>query len=175
MNSMNNIFNEIKTVLKPLNMETPDVRQIAIDVNRAEIHGALSYLKGKGFTQLSMLTCVDWIEESKFQLVYILFSWTDGIHIQLRTKIDRESPVFVTATDIYPGVKYYEREVCEFFGVEFEGNDDAKKPLFLEIWDDLPPLRKDFDPQAYSDFKFPKRERGNEFVSEIGGLDDEGS
>ncbi len=173
MNSMNNTINEIKAALKPLKMETPAFRQIAVVVKPDTVHNALSYLKQKGFTQLSIVTCVDWIKESEFELVYILFSWTEGIHIQLRARIDRDKPVMVTATDIFPGAQYYEREVHEFFGVEFTGNEDAAKPLFLEIWDDLPPLRKDFDPQAYSDSKFPMRERGNEFVSEIGGHDDE--
>ena len=32
------------------------------------------------------------------------------------------------------------------------------RPLFLENWDSLPPLRKDFDPLEYSKEKFPDRE-----------------
>ena len=133
------------------------------------IHNSLAYLRQKGFTQLSIVTCIDWIKDAELELVYVLFSWTEGLHVQLRARVDRENPVMVTATDIFPGAQYYEREVHEFFGVDFPGNEDAAKPLFLEIWDDIPPLRKDFDPQAYSDSKFPMRERGNEFVSEIGG------
>ncbi len=171
MNSMNNIINEIKTAFDPLKIETPAYRQIAVVVKPEAIHNSLSFLKQKGFTQLCMVTCVDWIKDSEFELVYILFSWTDGIHVQLRARIDRDNPVMVTSTDIFPGARYYEREVTEFFGVEFTGNEDAGKPLFLELWDDIPPLRKDFDPQAYSDSKFPMRERGNEFVSEIGGTE----
>lgn len=166
---MNKIINEIKTALEPLTIETPAFRQIAVVVKPEAIHNSLAYLRQKGFTQLSIVTCIDWIKDSELEMVYVLFNWTDGIHIQLRARIDREKPVMVTATDIFPGARYYEREVNEFFGVEFPGNEDAAKPLFLELWDDLPPLRKDFDPQAYSDSKFPMRERGNEFVSEIGG------
>ena len=166
---MNKIISEIQTALNPLTLETPAFRQIAVVVVPEAIHNSLAYLRQKGFTQLSIVTCIDWINDSELEMVYILFSWTDGIHIQLRARIDREKPVMVTATDIFPGAQYYEREVNEFFGVDFPGNEDADKPLFLELWDDLPPLRKDFDPEAYSDSKFPMRERGNEFVSEIGG------
>jgi len=166
---MNKIINEIQTALEPLTIETPAFRQIAVVVKQGAIHNSLAYLRKKGFTQLSIVTCIDWIKDSEFELVYILFSWTEGIHIQVRARIDREKPVMITAIDIFPGARYYEREVHEFFGVEFTGNEDARKPLFLETWDDMPPLRKDFDPQAYSDSKFPMRERGNEFVSEIGG------
>jgi NADH-quinone oxidoreductase subunit C len=165
---MNNMIKEIKAALDPIKTEFPADSQVAFVVKPEAVHNSLAYLRQKGFTQLSIVTCVDWIVDNEFELVYVLFNWTEGIHLQLRTRIDRETPVMVTATDIFPGARYYEREVHEFFGVEFTGNEDAKKPLFLEIWDDLPPLRKDFDPQAYSDSKFPMRERGNEFVSEIG-------
>lgn len=167
------MISDIKAALSPLETSEPAFRQIAAVVKPDGIHGALAYLKNKGFTQLCILTCIDWIEDSQFELVYILFSWTDGIHIQLRARIDREKPFFTTVTDIFPGARYYEREVHEFFGVEFCGNEDSYKPLFLELWDDIPPLRKDFDPQAYSDSKFPMRENANEFLSMTGGGDDE--
>lgn len=32
------------------------------------------------------------------------------------------------------------------------------KQLFLEMWDDIPPLRKDFISREYSDKKYAKRE-----------------
>jgi len=115
-----------------------------------------------------MLTCVDWIEENEFQLVYLLMNWELGVRLQVRTRIDRDNPVFTTVTNIYPGAKYYERDVHEFFGVEFEGNPDSYKQLFLENWDDMPPLRKDFDPVAYSDRKFPKREYKKDFNTKAG-------
>lgn len=166
---MNKIISEIKNALEPLKFETPSELQFAVVVKPEAIHNSLAYLRQKGFTQLSIVTCIDWIKDAELELVYVLFSWTEGLHVQLRARVDRENPVMVTATDIFPGAQYYEREVHEFFGVDFPGNEDAAKPLFLEIWDDIPPLRKDFDPQAYSDSKFPMRERGNEFVSEIGG------
>lgn len=175
MNSMNKILEKISDALKPLKMMTPADRQIACIVRPGEVHKALAYLKSIGFTQLSILTCVDWIEDNEFELVYVLMNWEEGVHIQLRTRIDRDKPLFSTITLIFPGAQYYEREVHEFFGVVFEGNEDSNKPLFLERWDSIPPLRKDFDPQAYSDSKFPMRDRDKVFKSKIGGIDDERS
>jgi len=174
-NSMNNMLEKISDALKPLKMMVPADRQIACVVRPGEVHKALAYLKSAGFTQLSILTCVDWIEDGEFELVYVLMNWEEGAHLQLRTRIEREKPVFSTVTNIYPGARFYEREVHEFFGVEFAGNEDSYKPLFLERWDAIPPLRKDFDPQAYSDSKFPMRDRDKVFKSKIGGIDDERS
>lgn len=161
----------IKNALEPIELTEPADRQIACVVEPAEVHKALAFLKTNGFTQLSILTCVDWIDDGQLELVYVLLSWEDGIHIQLRTRIDRDKPLFSTVTNIFPGARYYEREVHEFFGVEFEGNEDSYKPLFLERWDSIPPLRKDFDPEAYSDSKFPMRDRDKVFKSKIGGID----
>lgn len=138
--------------------------QVAFDVTNQDVISLLTYLKGTGWRQLSMLTCVDWIAEGELQLVYILMNWDNGVRIQVRTRIHRDAPKFVTCTNVYPGAKFYERDVHEFFGVEFEGNDDALKQLFLEMWDDIPPLRKDFDSRAYSDKKYAKRKYKNDFT-----------
>lgn len=168
MNSTNKALNDtITDVQRRFNtLETTIVmeNQVAFDMSNEETLTALSYLRNDGWRQLSMLTCVDWIADSQFQLVYILMNWENGIRIQVRTRIDREDPKFYTATKIYPGAQYYERDVHEFFGVVFEGNDDALKQLFLENWDDIPPLRKDFIAREYSDRKYEKRKYKKDFA-----------
>jgi len=171
MNSMNKIIENVKVGLNIDKVDILEKRQFAIDMDLERVHSSLAYLKSIGFTQLSIVTCVDWIKENKLQLIYILNNWDEGIFIIIRSKLDRDNAKFVTITDIYPGAKYYEREVHEFFGVEFKGNDSATKPLFLEIWDDKPPLLKDFDPQKYSDEKFPQRDVDKIFKSKLGGED----
>lgn len=167
-NSMNNALKEtiadVQSRTAVLETTTVMANQVAFDLENRDVMGLLSYLRSIGWRQLSMLTCVDWIAEGQFQLVYILMNWDNGVRIQVRTRIDREDPKFQTATHIYPGAKYYERDVHEFFGVVFEGNDDALKQLFLENWDDIPPLRKDFDSRAYSDRKYAKREYKKDYV-----------
>ncbi|WGS64860.1 NADH-quinone oxidoreductase subunit C [Marinitoga aeolica] len=168
MNFMNNIIEDIKSRFNPENTEIVKKNQIAIDFKNEEVHSALAYLKSQGWKQLTILTCVDWIKENKFQLVYILMNWDNSITIQVRTKIDRDNPKFRTVINIYPGAEMYERDVHEFFGVEFEGNPNHEKELFLELWDDLPPMRKDFDPLAYSKKKFDVREYKVDFIPKEG-------
>jgi NADH-quinone oxidoreductase subunit C len=169
---MNNMIKEfvdkVQNKFELVGVDYPEANQVSLDFDQRDIHAALAYIKGSGWTQLSILTCVDWIESGEFQLVYIVFNWKNGIRIQVRTRIDREKPVFTTITNIYPGAQYYERDVHEFFGVEFEGNADSYKQLFLENWDDIPPLRKDFDAVAYSDRKYPARKYEKDFSTEAG-------
>jgi len=136
---------------------TPKKNEISIVVDQNNVPTILTYLKDKGWRQLSLVTCIDWIEENKFELAYVLFNWTNGITFLVKTKIDRKNPEYISIIDIFPGARYYERDIHEFFGVKFEGNSDFEKPLFLELWDDKPPMRKDFDPLEYSKRKFPDR------------------
>lgn len=166
--NINELIEELKLNFQFIDVDYPDSTQVSIDLNENEVHSALSYLKAKGWIQLSLLTCVDWIEENKFQLVYSIFNWENGVRVQIRTKIDRNEAVFRTITNIYPGAKYYERDTHEFFGVKFLGNPDSTKHLFLENWDDIPPMRKDFDPEAYSNKKYGTRKYETNFNTKVG-------
>lgn len=165
MNSMNNLelIKDLESRYNILNADVIRDTQIAIDVENNDVHTVLAFLKSQGWRQLSILTNIDWLEDGEYQLVYIIFNWDNPIWVQVRTRISRENPTFPTITTVYPGAKYYERDVHEFFGVVFEGNPDSLHQLFLEGWDDMPPLRKDFDAKAYSDRKYRKREYGVDY------------
>ncbi len=166
MNSTNNldfVKEFVNSKVQVLKTESVDKQQLAFEVNQNDVHLLLSSLKSAGWIQMSYLSAIDWIEENKFEMVYVLFNWDKPVYIQVRAKIDRENPVMDSILPIFPGAKYYEREVHEFFGIAFPGNPDYKKQLILEGWDDIPPMRKDFDPKVYSDRKFPKREYPQDF------------
>lgn len=171
MNSMNNVelIKDLESRFTVLNADVLRDTQIAVDVENKDVHSVLAYLKGQGWRQLSILTNIDWIEEGKYQLVYIIFNWDNPIWVQVRTKIDRDNAKFPTITPVYPGAKYYERDVHEFFGVEFEGNEDSYKHLFLELWEADCPMKKDFDPEEFSNERFGNREYKTEFPRKVGG------
>ncbi len=160
---MNEMVNELKARFNVEEVTFVQDHEAHVDLHRKDLHEALTYMKQNGFRQLSAVTCIDWPNEKIFQLIFNIYDWSKGNRFILRVKIDREEAKFTTITNIYGGAKYYEREVHEFFGVVFEGNDSALKQLFLEQWDDLPPLRKDFDSRAYSDRKYVKREYKTSF------------
>ncbi len=157
----------VKSLIEPsfntLKTEVIDTYQISFEVRKDDVHQILTKLKSHGWIQLSYLSAIDWIEENEFEVVYILMNWERAMHIQIRTRIDRENPVMNSILPIFEGCKYYEREAHEFFGIKFPGNPDHEKQLILENWDDMPPLRKDFDPRAYSDAHFAKREYTKDF------------
>ncbi|ANQ54143.1 NADH dehydrogenase [Thermosipho sp. 1063] len=165
MNSMSNTVEKLKRIVNNLDITKVDEREIKLELPNEQVLPALLALKEDGYSHLSLITAVDWIDEGKFELVYILYSWNNGGKFLITTKINRDTPKFVTVKHMWPIARYYERELHEFFGIKFEGNNDMR-PLFLEMWDDMPPLRKDFDPFEYSKKKFPDREYQKDVIHE---------
>ncbi len=117
--------------------------------NPDTIAGMLHYIQSLGFEHMSNLTCVDWLEENRFDVTYNLWSYKYKIQATVKAGIDRGEPKIPTVMDVWPQAQAYEQEIHEMFGVDFIGNPDLSS-LFLHNWKDIPPLRKDFDTEAYS-------------------------
>ena len=100
------------------------------------------------FEHLSLISCVDWLEENQFELVYFFWSYTHKIMVLVKIRLDRDNPKFVTIRPLWRQAQSYEREIHEMFGVYFEGNPNLT-PFFLEDWDNIPPMRRDFDTRKY--------------------------
>lgn len=66
----------------------------------------------------------------------------------LRTRVPASDPVLASATGVWPGAAWHERETHEMFGVEFTGFSDAVgeplRPLLLPEGFEGTPLRKSF-------------------------------
>lgn len=61
--------------------------------------------------------------------------------LRLQTRVPRQEPVLASCTPVLPGASWHEREAHDFFGIVFDGGDQA--PL-LNHRGATAPLRKDF-------------------------------
>jgi len=155
---------ELETVFKDVSVSALEDARITVTAEKGQVAAVLRFLKEKGFEHLILISCVDWMEESEFELVYILARYiqSDGEHADkgklcliLKARIQRENPQFETVTGIFPNAEPYEREIHELFGVKFEGHKRLT-PLFLERDYEVPPFRKDFDTRKYVKDVFDK-------------------
>lgn len=88
------------------------------------------------------LTGVDELADG-FAVVAHVYSLTGRHHLLLRTRVPRADPVLPTATVVYRGANWHERETSEMFGVIFDGHPGLK-PLLLPDGFEGHPLRKEF-------------------------------
>jgi NADH-quinone oxidoreductase subunit C len=122
----------------------------------------VTYLRDyEGFSHLVLLTAVDWIEEGEFQLTYLLNHPNKKIDIGVRTRIARENATMESAHHLWDHMATYQRELKEMFGIDFPGSPRVDEEFMLEGWDDIPPMRREFDTKKYSEetyFPRPGRE-----------------
>lgn len=134
-----------------------------VTCEKKDVISLLGYLKNtEGFTHLVLFTAVDWIEQGKFQLTYLLNNPQDKTRLGIRTFIERsvwpEESEMESAHHLWPAAKTYQRELHEMFGIDFPGSPEVNDPLILEYWDEIPPYRRDFDTKKYSEETYFPRE-----------------
>ncbi len=69
------------------------------------------------------------------------------VHLLLRTSVPLAAPALPTATAVFPGAGWHERETWEMFGIDFEGHPNLV-PLLLPDGFVGRPLRKQFELSA---------------------------
>ncbi|WP_412541475.1 NADH-quinone oxidoreductase subunit C [Longispora sp. K20-0274] len=102
----------------------------------------LESARGEGLTFFDWLSAVDELDEG-FRIVAHLWSVPDRFGLLIRTLTPREAPSVPSATGVFPGAAWHERETHEMFGVDFPGNDNLQ-PLLLPPEFEGQPLRKEF-------------------------------
>lgn len=119
-----------------------EAEEPAFIVTAADFPAVLRTLNEKeGFDRLGNLTAVDW--KDRIEMVYHLYNMEENVKLEVKAALDSAAPVIESATSLYPGAEFEEREVYDLMGVEFLGHPDLRRILMP---DDYPahPLRKDF-------------------------------
>ncbi len=119
-----------------------EAEEPALIVTAADFPAVLRALKEKeGFDRFGNLTAVDW--KDHIEMVYHLYNMEENVKLEVKAALDSAAPVIESATSLYPGAEFEEREVYDLMGVEFLGHPDLRRILMP---DDYPahPLRKDF-------------------------------
>ncbi len=152
------LIEKIKSFFTEIQVDLREEDRIVLTTKQESAMAVLSFLKDLGFNHLALISCVDWINENKFELVYVLSAYMqedeqynpdrDKINIILKTKISRKKPQFLSIIPIFKNAEPYEREIHELFGVHFVGHPRLT-PLLLCKEYKIPPFRKDFDTRDY--------------------------
>lgn len=121
--------------------------QDTVDVRREAWTEALTTARDElGYGYFDWLTAVDQLDadpDPGFDVVVHLWSLDRRAHLLVRTRVLGAEPSLATATTVFAGAAWHERETFEMFGIAFDGHPHLV-PLLLPDGFEGHPLRKDF-------------------------------
>ena len=101
-----------------------------------------------GFGFLSELGGVDYLgypgwTRNRFEVHYVLRNLETSEFVVVKSGVDDPGPTLPTATEIWPGADWMEREAFDMFGIKFAGHPDLRRILMPDEFAAFP-LRKDY-------------------------------
>ncbi len=160
---MDDLLQEVES----LKFERRGERRVRVDVESRSLHTLLELLRGRAsFVHLSAISCVDWIGAGEFELVYHLWSYEMNTLLSAHTRIPREPGVYISIYDIFRNSAFYERDIHEMYGIFFEGSPCMDKFILTE-WEGPPPMRKDFDSEAWVNQHFEWQSYHPDWLKEL--------
>ncbi|MFW6691388.1 NADH-quinone oxidoreductase subunit C [Streptomyces sp. MAR4 CNX-425] len=117
---------------------------LTVDVPAAAWTAALRTARDElGCTFFDWLSAVDEPEQGFRVAAHVVAVGTPPRRLLLRTTVPHGAPALDTATEVYAGAAWHERETHEMFGVDFAGHPHLARLLLPEEFEGHP-LRKDF-------------------------------
>jgi len=155
---MDQLFNRISRMIKLEGSTKQRDDLYFITVRKEQLELLLSHLKNyEGFTHLAFLQAVDYIENNEFQLTYMLYNYDNRVNLGIKVFIDRDKSEMTSIHKLWPHAWQYQRELHELFGIDFPGSPRVHESFVLEGWEEIPPMRRDFDTKAYTERTFYPR------------------
>jgi NADH-quinone oxidoreductase subunit C len=135
--------------------------ELTLTIDPAHIIEALRFLRddpSAEFVSLIDISGVDYPEQGKrFDVVYHLLSPKRNRRIRLKVATDEETPI-ASATAVYPGAEWFEREIYDLFGVLFDGHPDLRR-ILTDYGFEGHPLRKDFPMTGFVEMRYDDAEK----------------
>jgi NADH-quinone oxidoreductase subunit C len=116
-------------------------------VDKARILEVLTFLRNEpdlSFDFPTDLTVVDHIgREPRFEVVYQLRSTKHKHRVRIKAPVSEEDATIHSATPLFSGWNWFEREAFDMYGIKFEGHPNLKRMFMYDQFVGHP-LRKDY-------------------------------
>ena len=132
-----------------------------VSVDLAELTDAIERIRGPlGHARFVDLTAVDRLSrENRFELVYLFSSMEQHTWLRLKTRTDGQAP---SITSIAPAANWYERELFDLFGIDFEGHPELQRIMLPDDWQGHPLRRTEPLGSEPVDFTVTRRVYGHD-------------
>lgn len=136
-------------------------KELEICIAPQGIVPVLSFLKCHHQTQFTNIVDIAGVDvparEKRFEIVYQLLSINKNARIRVKTYTDELTPID-SATPVFKGADWYEREIWDMFGVSFTGHHDLRR-ILTDYGFEGHPFRKDFPLTGYEEVRFCEEQR----------------
>jgi NADH-quinone oxidoreductase subunit C len=139
--------------------------QATLEADPGSVRKVLEYLRDRDeepWPLLASLHGCDYLpDEPRLGVHYQLLSMERRDRLNVKTRLGVDEPRLRSVVDLFPAANFQEREVYDFFGVEFEGHPDLRRILMPEDYEGFP-QRRDFpmggEPVlfTFNEKKFPR-------------------
>ncbi|MGO1521188.1 MAG: NADH-quinone oxidoreductase subunit C [Sphingobacterium sp.] len=120
---------------------------LSIQTDRSCIIDLLRFIKEDDLLQfiyLTDITAVHYPElEQEFVVVYHVHSLVHHVRIRIKVPLSKSDLTIPTATVVWNGANWMERETYDFFGINFQDHPDLRRILNMDELDVFP-MRKEY-------------------------------
>jgi NADH-quinone oxidoreductase subunit C len=130
--------------------------ELTLTVESADIIDVLTFLRDDAqcqFVSFIDISGADYpARERRFDVLYHLLSPRQNLRIRVKVQTDEDTPV-PSATVVYAGAEWFEREVFDLYGVLFSGHPELRR-ILTDYGFEGHPLRKDFPVTGFVEVRY---------------------
>lgn len=130
--------------------------ELTLNVAAPDIVGLLTFLKRD--VQCQFISIIDICgadypgRAKRFDVVYHLLSPRQNQRIRVKVATDEDTPV-PSATGVFPGADWFEREAYDLYGILFSGHPELRR-ILTDYGFEGHPLRKDFPLTGFVEVRY---------------------
>ncbi|HLT86948.1 MAG TPA: NADH-quinone oxidoreductase subunit C [Sphingobacterium sp.] len=120
---------------------------LTVGTEATSILDVLAFVKDDAALRFNYLTDITAVhypnEERDFCVVYHVHNLLQNLRLRIKVFISGPTPTIPSATPLWNGANWMERETYDFFGVVFEGHPDLRRILNMDELEVFP-MRKEY-------------------------------
>lgn len=158
---MSEALNELAAYIQDTHGDLVDSATIAfgeltLNTSTSNIIALLKFLRDDdqcGFVNFIDICGVDYPQrEKRFDVVYHLLSPRQNLRVRVKLQVAEDEGV-PTATGLFYGAEWFEREAWDMYGIPFEGHSDLRR-ILTDYGFEGHPLRKDFPVTGFVEVRY---------------------
>lgn len=130
--------------------------ELTLNTTPDHIIALLTFLRDDrrcGFVNIIDVCGVDWpTREKRFDVVYHLLSPRQNLRVRIKLQVAEDVAV-PSATSVFVGAEWFEREAWDMYGIPFEGHSDLRR-ILTDYGFEGHPLRKDFPVTGFVEVRY---------------------